>query len=84
MEMSKYSYDISQYDVAQKILEYADNLRKGNTYFFTEIFYDCLFVLYRIDLINSEIKEYDLRDLSEEIIQKYDKYFLKGDNNDQL
>lgn len=84
LEMSKYSYDISQYDVAQKILKYADTLRNKNTYFFKEIFYDCLFILYRINLENKKIQEYDLRDLSEEIFQEYDKRLLKGDGYDQL
>lgn len=84
LEMSKYSYDISQYDVAQKIMEYANNLRKGNEYFFTEIFYDCLFILYRIDLENKKIQEYNLQDLSEIIFQEYDKRLLKGDGYDQL
>ncbi len=51
-----YSLDNSIIEVAKKILDYCKSSKSKHNYYFKEIFYDCIVVIYRINLDNSTIQ----------------------------
>ena len=59
LAMSKFSLEIANYDMAKKILSYTKEANKHYKISYKEIFYDCLFKLYRINLLTDEITEID-------------------------
>ena len=48
-------------------------LQKQYHLFYKEIFYDCIMVLYRINITTEKITKYDISHLSESILRKLDE-----------
>ena len=71
LNMSVYSLENINENTVNNIMEYAINLKNSSEYSFKEIYYDCLMVLYRINLDTRTIEEYDLLDLLDSIENKY-------------
>ena len=75
--MSKYSYEIADMSVAEKILSYANELKSKNTFAFKEIFYDCILVMYRCNLLNGTIEKIDLENICDKILNDYEEFISK-------
>lgn len=74
LEMSKYSYEIADMSVAEKILSYASELKSKNSFAFKEIFYDCIFVMYRCNLLDGTIEKIDLENTCDKILNDYEEF----------
>ena len=81
LEMSKYSYEIADMSVAEKILSYANELKSKNTFGFKEIFYDCIFVMYRCNLLNETIEKIDLENICDKILNDYEEFIETANQN---
>lgn len=77
LEMSKYSYENADMSVAEKILSYANELKSKNTFAFKEIFYDCIFVMYRCNLLNGTVEKIDLESICDKILNDYEEFISK-------
>ena len=55
-----YSLENSKPKVATEILEYCKLSKNNYGYYFNEIFYDCIAVIYRIDLVDSTIQRIEM------------------------
>lgn len=71
LNMSIYSKENISDSTVNGILDYAINLKNSSEYSFKEIYYDCLMVLYRINLDTRKVEEYDLLDLLDTIETNY-------------
>ena len=71
LNMSRYSKENICEKTVNGILDYAINLKNSSEYSFKEIYYDCLMVLYRINLDTRKVEEYDLLDLLDTIETNY-------------
>lgn len=80
LEMSKHSYEIADMSVAEKILSYANELKSKNTFAFKEIFYDCIFVMYRCNLLDGTIEKIDLGNICDKILNDYEAFISKESN----
>ena len=81
LEMSKYSYEFADMSVAEKILYYANELKLKNTFAFKEIFYDCIFVMYRCNLLNGTIEKIDLENICDKILNDYEEFIETANQN---
>ncbi len=73
LEMAMCSLESMEQSVAKKILSHAKKLQKQYHLFYKEIFYDCIMVLYRINITTEKITKYDISHLSESILRKLDE-----------
>lgn len=71
LNMSIYSKENIGDTTVNGILDYAINLKNSSEYSFKEVYYDCLMVLYRINLDTRKVEEYDLLDLLDIIEANY-------------
>ena len=71
LEMAMCSLQIANLSVAEKILNYTKELQKTVVWSYKEIFYDCLYTLYRINLTTDEITEIDMFPLTDAINQRH-------------
>ena len=81
LEMSKYSYEIADMSVAEKILSYANELKSKNTFAFKEIFYDCIFIMYRCNLLNGTVEKIDLERICDKILNDYEEFIETANQN---
>ena len=81
LEMSKYSYENADMSVAEKILSYANELKSKNTFAFKEIFYDCIFVMYRCNLLNGTVEKIDLESICDKILNDYEEFIETANQN---
>ena len=73
LEMAMCSLESMNCSVAEKILDFAINQQKRYSIFYKEIFYDCMLVLYRINLVTGTITKHDISDLSDSIQLKFEE-----------
>ena len=52
-------------------------LKSKNTFGFKEIFYDCIFVMYRCNLLNGTIEKIDLENICDKILNDYEEFISK-------
>lgn len=79
----KYSIDLAALSTAENILKYANSLKRKYNLSYKEVFYDCCFVLYRLNLEKSTITEIDLNDHYMNILEQFNA--INGvKNHDQL
>lgn len=73
LEMAMYSREFEDYSVAKEILNYYKRIKNNYSMSFKEIFLDCVMKLYRINVLNDEITEFDILDLMDSIECKYEE-----------
>ena len=81
LNMSIYSKENICETTVNGILDYAINLKNSSEYSFKEFYYDCLMVLYRINLDTRKVEEYDLLDLLDSIGTIYNTNLEKTNLN---
>ena len=68
----KCSGDMADFSTAESILKYITNLKYKYNLTFKEVFYDCIFVLYRLNVESLTINKIDLSDYCDDILKQYD------------
>lgn len=80
----KYSGDMADFSTAESILKYITNLKYKYNLTFKEVFYDCIFVLYRLNVESLTINKIDLSDYCDDILKQYDSLIRNVTKHDQL
>lgn len=80
-----YSCDLADFSTAESILQHITNLKHKYDISFQEVFYDCIFVLYRLNVESLKINKIDLSDYYDDILEQYNS-IIKRDvtKHDQL
>lgn len=60
LELASFSLETSDYTVASEILNYCVQKKLANELYFKEVFYDCLGVIYRINIDKKTIEKQDI------------------------